>query len=145
MVQVENMQNHLMSNCRKKHQIHFIQTWIGLFAHELEHITEIPTHNVGRHTQPYSWIPPWGGQTVHDRWDKGAVSPQSVRQAATKDKSIKGEQSPWLLDTEKAGYITWFTVAKKLIERRRMFLLSTGSTAFVVQAPQSVHTIECHQ
>ena len=67
-------------------------------------------------TLTHELVPLHRGQTVHDRQDKAALSPHRFRQADTKGKSIKGGQFPRLLSrAKKTGYITRFTVAKRII------------------------------
>lgn len=73
-----------------------------------------------------------GGQTVNDRQDKAALSPQSFRQADTKDKSVK--RFPGLLSAKKTGYVTRFTVSKRTIGKD-VFWMTIGSSAWGLTRP----------
>lgn len=84
-------------------------------------MSHIHAHTVWADTLDHALAHLRGGQTVHDRQNKAALSPQSFRQADTKGKSIKGGQFPRLLSAKKTGYITRSAVAKRIIGRRRMF------------------------
>lgn len=86
----------------------------GLF--DKEHSTCCPSH-VGRPTRPCASM---GGQTVCDRKDKGDQTPQSFWQATKKVNSIEGGLYARLPSTTKTGYITWFTVTKRVIGWWRM-------------------------